>query len=173
MKTKNFLDWAQGHQTVEAYMFTHVPSFTRSFEAVLWKDQKDRLYGSLKLYPPHYDPPPAREEISTKETQGPLAPTVWVLLQEALERYAFWGESSWETEMGRDGTFWRFTGLRNGISKFRESWSPDESEPAHRLGMFFFNLVPPSFCPVMTYEQAAETYRQRPMPPHFPIILVD
>lgn len=172
MENQDFRNGTQSHHAIESYEFTYFPSFHRSFEAALWKDQDNQLYVSLKLNPPHYSPTRAGGQVLGKEVQKPLDPPVWDLLQEALDRYAFWGEASWGTEVGHDGAFWYFTGLRNGISRFRESWSPDENEPAHGLGWFFFNLVPPGFCPVMTSEQAAEAYRYRPIPNEFPIIIV-
>ena len=166
---ENFQTWTADKQAWEAYKFAYYPSFHRSFDIVVWRDYEEKLQVAMQL-DAHFNG--EGKPLPTKKQEGPLDQSAWHAIQHSIDQIAFWDKRDWEERWGLDGSRWYFLGLRNGSTKIRGSWSPEEGEPASELGWVFFNLVPANFCPVMKWSQAQEAYISRSISPDSPVIVV-
>jgi hypothetical protein len=121
-------------ESVEVYRFTWLRSFHPP--VVVRAERTDmaiRLYAKQLSGAGGYDPGSLQD---TRETA--LDPTQWQELIELVDGTGFWLESTPETDSrppGLDGAQWIFEGVRRGMYRAIDRWSPDEHSPIRQLGV--------------------------------------
>jgi len=127
---------------LEAYTFSWESSYDG--DAVIHVSRKDNSF-QLKARCSSF----SRLRLKAPFVSGPLSPTDWNRLQDALSASNFWGLDTTDYKVGLDGAQWLIEGRRGDIYHAVERWSPRGA--LRDLGKMFFTLAGPPLVEIEPY----------------------